>query len=225
MFGLNFSSFLPELICLTLTLILQKSCPAQSADEWAGQKLNDSFTTLTDTRLRREIAMFASAPSFEKEFEKAPKLELNEIPLKNCADNSVEFLGEGVNVVIEKMPFDTTGHQLGYTDHFLNLIDGKLFWGTDGGVPREKLKSIVVRLGNLKETLSAKAMDGIFEPNLCYKDRKTKVFVHAYPKIFRSNDGKRVYIYMVNSDGAGGYEVTWIFQNGKYLRRVVDYGF
>lgn len=29
-------------------------------------------------------------------------------------------------------------------------------------------------------------------------------------------------ISMLNSDGAGGYEITWIIQNRKYLRRVVD---
>jgi hypothetical protein len=225
MFGLNFSSCLAGLICLTLTLFLQKSCPAQSVDEWAGRKLEDSFTTLTDKRLRREIAMFATAPSFEKEFEKAPKLELKEIPLKSCADNSVEFQGDGVNVMIEKMAFDTTSHQLGYTDHFLNLIDGKVFWGTDGGVPREKLKSVVVMFGNNRLSLSKTAIEALYEPNLCYRIHNGRKFDSRPPKVFRSLDKKTVYIFMMNSDGAGGYEVTWIFQNGKYLRRVVDYGF
>jgi hypothetical protein len=43
-------------------------------------------------------------------------------------------------------------------------------------------------------------------------------------KIFISPDKKRIYIYSTHSDGAGAYEVTWIIQDKKYLRRVVDYG-
>jgi hypothetical protein len=30
---------------------------------------------------------------------------------------------------------------------------------------------------------------------------------------------------MLNSSGKGGYEVTWIIEDKKYLRRVIDYGF
>ena len=30
---------------------------------------------------------------------------------------------------------------------------------------------------------------------------------------------------MLNSDGKNGYEVTWVLQDKKYLRRVIDYGF
>jgi hypothetical protein len=29
----------------------------------------------------------------------------------------------------------------------------------------------------------------------------------------------------MHSDGAGAYEVTWVIQNKKYLRRIVDYGY
>jgi len=30
---------------------------------------------------------------------------------------------------------------------------------------------------------------------------------------------------MLKREAGGSYEVTWVIQNGKYLRRVVDFGF
>jgi hypothetical protein len=33
-----------------------------------------------------------------------------------------------------------------------------------------------------------------------------------------------MYIYMVNNEAIGKYEVTWILQDNKYVGRVVDSG-
>jgi hypothetical protein len=30
---------------------------------------------------------------------------------------------------------------------------------------------------------------------------------------------------MLNKDEYGSYEVTWVIQDNKYLRRVIDFGF
>jgi hypothetical protein len=49
--------------------------------------------------------------------------------------------------------------------------------------------------------------------------------VKSYNKVFVSPDKKKVYIYMLNRDNLGSYEVTWVIQDKKYLRRVVDFGF
>jgi hypothetical protein len=34
-----------------------------------------------------------------------------------------------------------------------------------------------------------------------------------------------MYVYMLNRDDTGSYEITWVIQDRKYLRRVLDYGF
>ena len=36
---------------------------------------------------------------------------------------------------------------------------------------------------------------------------------------------KRWFIRATNSDGAGGYEVIWVFEQGGYKKRFVYYGF
>jgi hypothetical protein len=42
--------------------------------------------------------------------------------------------------------------------------------------------------------------------------------------VYLSKDDRKVYIYLLNKDGKGGYEVTWVIQDKKFLRRVLDYG-
>ena len=63
----------------------------------------------------------------------------------------------------------------------------------------------------------------LFNPTLTYLD-KTGV-LRSRNGIFRSKDGKRIYIYLFCKDNSGSYEVTFIFQDKVYLRRVLDYGF
>ena len=43
--------------------------------------------------------------------------------------------------------------------------------------------------------------------------------------VYKSKDGHRVYLYLFCKDNTGSYEVTWIIQDKKYMRRVLDYGF
>jgi hypothetical protein len=43
--------------------------------------------------------------------------------------------------------------------------------------------------------------------------------------VYLSPDKRKIYIYMLSRDNNGNYEVTWVIQDKKYLRRVVDYGF
>jgi len=62
----------------------------------------------------------------------------------------------------------------------------------------------------------------IYNPDFTYADggvRKT------YNGVYVSNNNRNIYIYLLINDGAGGCEVTWILQDRKYLRRVVDFGF
>jgi hypothetical protein len=44
-------------------------------------------------------------------------------------------------------------------------------------------------------------------------------------KVYLSADGRKVYVYMLKQEAGGSYEVTWVIQDKKYLRRVVDFGF
>ncbi len=71
--------------------------------------------------------------------------------------------------------------------------------------------------------IPAAAYSDFYNLSLTYQDKTgTQRSANA---IYRSNDGRRVYLYLFSKDNTGSYEVTWVIQNRKYVRRVVDYGF
>jgi hypothetical protein len=66
------------------------------------------------------------------------------------------------------------------------------------------------------------ALKDLCNPVLTFSERgKAK----SQNKVFLSKDGKKVYVYMLKPEAGGSYEATWIIQDRKYLKRVVDFGF
>ena len=63
----------------------------------------------------------------------------------------------------------------------------------------------------------------LYEPRLYYTDPKDKT--KTYCNVYMSADNRKHYVYMVNGEGHGQIQVTWVIQDKKYLRRVVDWGF
>ena len=224
-----FVNFIQRTITLLGTiLILQQVCLGQTDVTISETKRGkESFTKLTEGVIKKEVASFTTAGSFQEKTNDGSKTKMNLIPLLNCTDSSVTFLEGGVIVDIYSSKFDTIGHDLSFDPQqpFLVLIDNQPFWGTDGGVPKERIRSVIFIHEKYKLTLPDSAIAGLYEPNFCYNDKKTGKPVKSLCSVFRSDDKKRVYIYMLNSDGAGAYEVTWVIQDGKYYTRIVDYGF
>ena len=76
-----------------------------------------------------------------------------------------------------------------------------------------------------KDTVNipASAYFDLYNPGYTFPDgsgnRKTK------DGVYLSADKQTFYIYMQNNDDTGSYEVTWVIQDKKYLRRVLDFGF
>jgi hypothetical protein len=66
------------------------------------------------------------------------------------------------------------------------------------------------------------AYSDLYNLNLTYLDKGVERTTDA---VYKSKDGNTIYLYLFSKDKTGSYEVTWIFQNRKYLRRVLDYGF
>ena len=67
------------------------------------------------------------------------------------------------------------------------------------------------------------AYGDLYNLNFTYRDKSgTERTANG---VFFSKDNNRMYIYLLSRDATGSYEVTWVIENKKYLRRVVDYGF
>ncbi|WP_051951551.1 hypothetical protein [Flavobacterium sp. ASV13] len=142
--------------------------------------------------------------------------EFMTIPLVKETQTKVLFKKDGFDISIESRNFESNSAKLTFLEKdksILKKINGKAFWGTDGGIPKKTYKSITIVIDNKTIELPKNSFDDLFEPSLY----NTKI---NYDK---KND--ILYITSSNSDGAGGYEIVWVIEKGKYKERKIAFGF
>jgi hypothetical protein len=74
-------------------------------------------------------------------------------------------------------------------------------------------------MGKDTVAIPAIAYFDLYEPSFVYSDKTASRTRNA---VYISSDGRTYYIYMFNPNGKGT-EYTWVIQDKKYLRRVVDF--
>lgn len=140
--------------------------------------------------------------------------EFTEIPLIKETTGKVIFEKDSLNISIQSKKFDAKTAKLNFSEgKFLNKINGKRFWGTDGEVPKTTYKTITVSIGNKIIELPKNAFEDLFEPSLF----NTRINYNA--------NTNTLYISSSNSDGAGGYEIVWVIEKGQYKERKIAFGF
>jgi len=216
-----------KFIIFTLVFICVKFCAGQTdAAVFDTNDDSESFLKLKEGVIKKEIAFFYNTVAFSNQPATFPTQKVNKVSTVKCTDTSALFSSKDLSVEITAARFDTALHKLTYANKkrtFLLKIDGNPIWGTDGNIPRKKISRVAVTVGEHVFNLPANALEGLYEPNFCYGSRNETET--AYCRVFISTDKQRIYIYMENSDGAGGYEVVWVIQHGHYLKRILDYGF
>ncbi|NML37615.1 SH3 domain-containing protein [Chitinophaga sp. G-6-1-13] len=142
----------------------------------------------------------------------------DKIKVRQESTTNMVFQQDSVTVMFTTRPFVEKAHQIGHskTDDgypIVDKIDGKQFYGCDGGLPSREYNTFTIQIGNRAVVVPDKAIRDLYQPNpeltTVYYDRK--------------ND--RLYIAATNSDGAGSYEVLLQFDRGVYTRRAIFYGF
>ena len=126
-------------------------------------------------------------------------------------------LAKGYNINLKCQVFHESKHALKFENHELCLIDNKIFWGTDGDMPMEEIKSLTVQFNNQIVPIAPGEFKDLFNP---LSPSDSGRFINLLAKMDKK--GEYFVIVLFGSDGAGSYSVAWIFKNGKYLRRVVD---
>ncbi|TVR42828.1 MAG: hypothetical protein EA394_02645 [Bacteroidia bacterium] len=183
----------------------------------------ESFFSLKDTIIRQEVGSFTFIGSL---LGLTGKASLREFELYGFSHQTLTLVLGEKSVFISRAPFHPSLHRISYfgPHNYVYLIDGRYFWGFDGRLPSQRLLSVHVSDGVERMSLPHRAIRDIFEPNFC-KRRLLFGRIECQARAFLSEDGKRIYIYMVNSRVPSLYEVTWIIRKGEYLGRVVDYAY
>lgn len=203
---------------LIIAILYGVSCFAQGDDYQDTRRKNESFLRLQPKDVRADVATFALSGISES----VGALPLQKIPYTFISNNSIAFEGDGIKATIKISPFDPAKHKLNYDEKYLIRIDRKTYYGGYGSMPKTYISNVTMTIGNDTVLIPPVAYSDLYNLNLTYNDKGVKRTTNA---IYKSKDGHRIYLYLFSKDNTGSYEVTWIIQDHKYLRRVLDYGF
>lgn len=178
------------------------------------------FARIVEKDIRSDISTF-SMGGIDEGVGKEP---LRSLPVVDVTPNSITFGENNLKVTITTAPFDASKHKLGYMDEkkFLAKIDNKGYFGDYGKLPKTEIESVTLIAARDTIQVPKVAFADIYNPMLYAKEGGN---LKTNNKVYLSNDGKKMYVYMLKREAGGSYEVTWVFQDNKYLRRVVDFGF
>jgi hypothetical protein len=180
----------------------------------------DNFSKMMEKDVRADLAQFAFAGISES----LEKHKLEQVLSTDIKADEINFTNDTMQVKITTGGFDATKHKVTwYDDKYAVKLDNHAFWGTENKVPKTSITSVVAVIGGDTVIVPPAAYADLYEPHLYFNDAKGST--KSYCNVYVSPDHRKVYIYMLNGDGNGRYEVTWVIQDKHYLRRVVDWGF
>jgi len=184
------------------------------------RKKNENFVKVRDKEIRGHIATFAIA-GIDERMNKEPLT--NVVPPVNYGSDFITFEGHDIKVTIRSEPFDPAKHKLTYyNEKYLIKIDNKPYYGHYTQVPQRAISSVTVLVGKDTVAIPPQAYADLYSPSFAYRDGSGTTRTHN--RVFLSPDKRTIYIYMLNDETKGKYEVTWVIRDKQYLQRVVDTG-
>lgn len=140
-------------------------------------------------------------------------------------ENTLSLVSGNVRIELVRSKFDSSKSKLqiktteGYAD-YLEKIDGKDVWGTDGDLPKMRLSVLRFWKNDTPILIPNSYFDDLFEPSLnCYEDDDCNIMAYQ-------TDQDEIILVMNNSDGAGAYTAIFVFDlNGKVKERIIGYPF
>ena len=209
-----------KVFCLLIAVNIACLSFAQDENIPTYHNKRESLSKMTERDIRADLATFTLAgvdESVGKQSTLAPA------PVTDYSNNFVQFSKDNLQIKIISGKFDQSKHKIQYYDKYVARIDNKAFYGIDGVMPKKTIESVFVIAGKDTINIPSTAFSDLYEPVFCGPNNGGQIKCNC--AIYISNDKRRIYIYMLNSSGKGGYEVTWVLQDKQYLRRVIDYGF
>ncbi len=194
------------------------SAQGQDADFTDLRNTRESFTRIYDKDIRRDLASFTLSGIGES----INSQPLKKLPITKFGDNYIRFDSAGIQVIIQSGVFFAGKHKMGYEGKRLVKIDNKPYYGNYTKVPQVTISAVTVITGKDTIAIPPAAYGDLYNPRFTYLEGGV---IKSQDAVYLSADKRNIYIYMLSRDDTGSYEVTWVIQDKKYLRRVVDFGF
>lgn len=207
-------------VFLVLMINVAYCCSAQTDAYPDYRSKKDMFSRIVEKDIRSDIASYSMGGIDES----IGKLPLKTLPITAMSSNFISFASNNIQVTITGGKFDPAKHKLGYygEDKYLVKIDNKPYFGNYGKVPNTTIENITVVIDRDTVPIPATAFSDLYNPIFSVMESGVQ---KSNNKVYLSADGHKVYVYMLKQEAGGSYEVTWVIQDKKYLRRVVDFGF
>ncbi|MEO6894019.1 MAG: hypothetical protein ABI136_03230 [Ginsengibacter sp.] len=206
-----------QLLVFGAVLFFATEAFGQSDDIPDSRRKTESFERFHNNDIRAELATFTLAGIGDG----APTTPLEKVPYTSLGKDSVVFEGNGIKAEVKIAPFDPAQHKLNYDEKYLVKIDRKPYYGgAFGKVPKTEISNVMLIIRGDTIAIPPTAYRDLFNLNLTYQDKGVERTTDA---VYISTTGQRVYVYLFSKDRIGSYEVTWIIQDRRYLRRILDY--
>lgn len=206
-----------RIVFTLLTVLLVLVANAQDYPDYRSKK--EIFPRIIEKDIRSDIASFSMGGIEES----VGKLPLKSIPVVKSGPDFISFASENMQATIKGGVFDKTKHKMSlYEEKYLVKIDNKPYFGDYGKVPKTTIENVTVIVNRDTIVIPSAAYADLYNPIFTYREGGVE---KSYNSIYLSADGRKIYVYMLKRETGGSYEVTWIIQDKKYLKRVVDFGF
>jgi hypothetical protein len=205
------------LIIITSAIFFAAQAFAQSDEIPDSRRKTESFERFRTPGIRAELATFTLAGIGEG----APTTPLEKVSYTSLGKDSIVFEGKGIKAKVTTAAFDPSKHKLSYDEKYLVRIDRKPYYGGEfGKIPKTEISNVMLIIRGDTIAIPETAYKDLFNLNFTYLDKGVERTTDA---VYISTTGQRVYIYLFSRDRKGSYEVTWIIQDRRYLRRILDY--
>ena len=124
----------------------------------------------------------------------------------NPIENLTKYNGTEFSFRYKLQDFNIENKITNLYGKFLTEINGRRFYGTDGGIPKTEVIGIEASVNGIEIDVHEIFYSDIFECNNDF--------------VINKNKGDYI-VHQWNSDGAGGYLIVWVFSNKKLKQRLI----
>ena len=205
-----------QLLVVTIPIFLTLQAFSQGSDIPDSRRKTESFERFHTPDVRAELSTFTLAGIGEG----AATTPMEKVPYTALGKDSIVFEGGGIKAEVKTAPFEPASHKLMYDDKYLVRIDHRPYYGDYGKVPKTLISKVLLIIRGDTINIPPAAYSDLFNLNFTYLDKGVERTTDA---VYISKTGQRVYLYLYSRNRSGSYEVTWIIQDRRYLRRILDY--
>ena len=138
---------------------------------------------------------------------------LREVPLFSHSPSHLEFRYDGLRVRIEAQPFEHPNWVKKSNGSW--ILEGQHILGWSPAETHLRLSRLEVVVDGCVALVPTGSWVDVFDAPLRRDDL-------LFASTMRSADGRRFYVHLQAGDAADARMVTWVFEDGTFLYRVVD---